>query len=457
MAHHAYPQHAPSPRPHRRQSRDQGGDRLHHRGAEPRPRPHSRHRRRGQRRRHLRFRQGACRDLLRSRPHARPHRLLVSGQRRAVLRRHAVHHGLRPPVRGHAGADVAEPFAPARAARDGGGLLRARIHAVQRPVRAHRRSRQCRLEGACRRSRSHARGRPGHGAGHAGPGAQDQSVPARRHARRRRSRRPRRRRAGQSFRRGAPAEGRVPLMPAAPKAIRREDYRPPDYRIETVDLDFDLGAEATRVKAKLAIRAADEGATQPLVLDGDELKLVSIALDGNRLAPGDYAIDDKSLTIARPPKSFTLAIETEIAPAANTKLSGLYRSSGVFCTQCEAEGFRRITYFLDRPDVMTVYRTTIRADRAACPVLLSNGNLVGQGALDGGRHFAVWQDPFPKPSYLFALVAGDLACREDKFTTRSGRDVRLRIFVEHGKVPRTEYAMDALKRAMRWDEERFGL
>ena len=246
-------------------------------------------------------------------------------------------------------------------------------------------------------------------------------------------------------------------MPAAPKTIRREDYRPPDYRIETVDLDFDLGAEATRVKAKLAIRAADEGATQPLVLDGDELKLVSIALDGNRLAPGDFAIDDKSLTIARPPKSFTLAIETEIAPAANTKLSGLYRSSGVFCTQCEAEGFRRITYFLDRPDVMTVYRTTIRADRAACPVLLSNGNLVGQGALDGGRHFAVWQDPFPKPSYLFALVAGDLACREDKFTTRSGRDVRLRIFVEHGKVPRTEYAMDALKRAMRWDEERFGL
>ncbi|HEY7610992.1 MAG TPA: aminopeptidase N [Alphaproteobacteria bacterium] len=246
-------------------------------------------------------------------------------------------------------------------------------------------------------------------------------------------------------------------MLAAPQAIRREDYRPPDYSIETVDLDFDLGAEATRVRAKLAIRAAHDGAVRPLALDGDELKLVSIALDGKRLAPGDYALDEKSLTIPRPPKSFTLVVETEIHPAVNTKLSGLYRSIGVFCTQCEAEGFRRITYFLDRPDVMATYRTTIRADRAACPVLLSNGNLVGQGELANGRHFAVWHDPFPKPSYLFALVAGDLACREDNFTTRSGRQVHLRIFVEHGKLPRTAHAMDALKRAMRWDEERFGL
>ncbi|MFO0989047.1 MAG: aminopeptidase N [Alphaproteobacteria bacterium] len=244
-----------------------------------------------------------------------------------------------------------------------------------------------------------------------------------------------------------------------PKAIRREDYRPPDYRIATVDLDFDLSPAATRVKATLAVRAAHDRAkgVMPLVLDGDELKLVAATLDGKKLDPGDYILDDKSLTIPRPPAAFTLAIETEIAPEANTKLSGLYRSSGVYCTQCEAEGFRRITYFLDRPDVMAVYRTTIRADRKAAPVLLSNGNLVEAGEMDGGRHFAVWHDPFPKPSYLFALVAGDLACREDRFTTRSGRDVKLRIFVEHGKVPRTEYAMDALKRAMRWDEERFGL
>lgn len=244
-----------------------------------------------------------------------------------------------------------------------------------------------------------------------------------------------------------------------PKAIRREDYRPPDYRIETVDLEVDLAPTATRVKATLAVKAAHDRAkgAKPLILDGDELKLVSVSLDGQRLGPGDYALDEKSLTIPRPPEAFTLAIETEIAPEANTKLSGLYRSSGVYCTQCEAEGFRRITYFLDRPDVMAVYRTTIRADRKAAPVLLSNGNLVEEGELGGGRHFAVWHDPFPKPSYLFALVAGDLACREDTFRTRSGRDVKLRIFVEHGKVPRTEYAMDALKRSMRWDEQRFGL
>jgi aminopeptidase N len=244
-----------------------------------------------------------------------------------------------------------------------------------------------------------------------------------------------------------------------PKAIRREDYRPPDYRIETADLEFELAPTATRVKSTLKLRAAQDrpNGAKPLVLDGDELTLVSVKLDGKPLSATDYALGEKSLTIARPPASFTLEIETEIAPDANTKLSGLYRSSGVYCTQCEAEGFRRITYFLDRPDVMAVYRTTIRADRKACPVLLSNGNLVEQGDLGGGRHFAVWHDPFPKPSYLFALVAGDLACREDGFTTRSGRQVKLRIFVEHGKVPRTAYAMDSLKRAMRWDEERFGL
>jgi len=244
----------------------------------------------------------------------------------------------------------------------------------------------------------------------------------------------------------------------APEAIRREDYRPPDYRIETVDLEFDLGAETTRVRAKLAIRAVhDRAAVRPLVLDGDELRLVSLALDGRPLSPADYALDEKSLTIARPPAVFTLDIETEIQPAANTKLSGLYLTNDVFCTQCEAEGFRRITYFLDRPDVMAIYRTTIRADRAAFPVLLSNGNLEDEGDLGGGRHFAVWHDPFPKPSYLFALVAGDLACNEDMFATRSGRKVRLRIFVEHGKQERTAYAMESLKRAMRWDEERFGL
>ena len=245
-----------------------------------------------------------------------------------------------------------------------------------------------------------------------------------------------------------------------PQAIRREDYRPPDYRIDRVELEFDLGAETTRVNARLAVRATyhdTAGRRRPLVLAGEDLQLQSLALDGQRLAPSRYAVHDHGLTIAEPPPSFTLDIETAIHPGANTHLSGLYVSQNVFCTQCEAEGFRRITYFLDRPDVMATYRTTIRADRASYPVLLSNGNLAGTGELAGGRHFAVWEDPFPKPSYLFALVAGDLACNEDTFTTRSGRNVRLRIFVEHGKEARTAYAMDSLKRAMRWDEERFGL
>ena len=241
--------------------------------------------------------------------------------------------------------------------------------------------------------------------------------------------------------------------------VRRADYRPPDYLIDSVALEFDLAPQTTRVKATLRVRAADDraGGIRPLVLDGDGIELLALALDGQSLTPRDYAVGSKSLTLHRPPPAFTLEIETAIRPEANTQLSGLYVSKGVFCTQCEAEGFRRITYFLDRPDVMAVYRTVIRAERAACPVLLSNGNLVEEGALGDGRHYAVWHDPFPKPCYLFALVAGDLAWHEDKFTTRSGRDVQLRIFVEHGKAARTHYAMDSLKRAMRWDEERFGL
>jgi aminopeptidase N len=250
-----------------------------------------------------------------------------------------------------------------------------------------------------------------------------------------------------------------PQPQTAHAPIRLADYRPPDYRIERVALEFDLAPETTRVKSTLHIRAAEgrSPGVRPLVLDGEALELISIALDGRPLAAGDYHLDDKSLTLPDPPAAFTLEIETAIHPAANTQLSGLYVSKGVFCTQCEAEGFRRITYFLDRPDVMAVYRTTIRAPRAACPVLLSNGNLAASGDLPDGRHYAVWDDPFAKPCYLFALVAGDLAWREDSFTTRSGRTVRLRIFVEHGKEARTAYAMDVLKRAMAWDERRFGL
>ncbi len=246
-------------------------------------------------------------------------------------------------------------------------------------------------------------------------------------------------------------------MNEAQKVIRRSDYAAPAWRIETVDLVFDLAPERTRVASRLALAAASGRQGADLVLDGEALELVRVAVDGHELALGEYVLDATSLTIPAPPERFTLEIETLVDPAANTKLTGLYLSNGVFCTQCEAEGFRRITYFLDRPDVMAVYRTTIRADAAAYPVLLSNGNLVAEGALEDGRHFAQWHDPFPKPSYLFALVAGDLAHRADTFTTKSGRAVDLRIYVEHGKESRTEYAMDSLKRAMRWDEERFGL
>ena len=244
-----------------------------------------------------------------------------------------------------------------------------------------------------------------------------------------------------------------------PAVIHLADYRPPDYLVETVTLDFDLTPEATRVTAQLALKrnpAAGDGAP-PLVLDGDELTLRGIAIDGHDLGPDDYALTDESLTIPAPPAAFTLTVETEINPKANTRLEGLYVSSGNFCTQCEAEGFRRITFFPDRPDVMSVYRVTMRADKAAYPVLLSNGNLLETAELPDGRHMAVWHDPFPKPAYLFALVAGDLAHVEDRFTTASGRDVTLRIHVEHGNEDRCAYAMDALKRAMRWDEERFGL
>ncbi|WP_282604878.1 aminopeptidase N [Pelagibius sp. Alg239-R121] len=250
---------------------------------------------------------------------------------------------------------------------------------------------------------------------------------------------------------------------AAPQAIHLEAYRAPDYRIAKVALEFDLEPEATRVRswlnveyAALAPGGGDVGWPM-LRLDGDDLKLISIALDGVPLAPERYSLDDKALTIEVTDPNFELEIETEINPKANTRLEGLYISSGTFCTQCEAEGFRRITFFPDRPDVMSVFEVTLKADKALYPVLLSNGNLVESGDLPDGRHWTRWEDPFPKPAYLFAVVAGDLACVEDSFTTASGREVSLRIFVEHGNESRCSYGMDSLKRAMRWDEERFGL
>ena len=243
------------------------------------------------------------------------------------------------------------------------------------------------------------------------------------------------------------------------RPVRLEDYRPPDWCVETVELDFKLDPAATRVRATLALRPNGNGAAPaPLTLDGDALDLRALKLDGATLPPEQFVATADRLTIAQPPqRPFRLEIETVVDPSANTQLMGLYRSGAIYCTQCEAEGFRRITYFLDRPDVMAVYTTRIEAEKAEAPVLLANGNLVASGDLPGaGRHFAVWHDPFPKPSYLFALVGGKLACVEDRFRTMSGRDVTLRIYVEAGKEARCDYAMDSLKRAMRWDETAFG-
>ena len=191
-------------------------------------------------------------------------------------------------------------------------------------------------------------------------------------------------------------------------------------------------------------------------LDGQRLKLISVKLDGKTLDPAAYAADASSLTVFAPPPSFTLELVTEIAPAENTALEGLYMAGGIFCTQCEPEGFRCITYFIDRPDNLARFQTRIESHIAVAPVLLSNGNLIESGELDDGRHFAIWRDPFPKPSYLFALVAGDLGHIADRFDTMCGRRVDLRIYVEHGNEPRALYAMDALKRSMRWDEEAYG-
>jgi aminopeptidase N len=239
--------------------------------------------------------------------------------------------------------------------------------------------------------------------------------------------------------------------------IRLKDYRPPDWLVETVLLDVSLGPSETRVRATLQLKPNPQVPAAPVVLEGDGLSLRSLKLDGAELAPDSYRVTPDQLTIPQPPNGpFKLEIETLIDPSANTQLSGLYRSSGTYCTQCEAEGFRRITYFPDRPDVMAVYTTRIEADKQEAPVLLANGNLTESGELPGGRHFAVWHDPHRKPSYLFALVGGDLACVEDRFRTMSGRDVALRIYVEHGKEARCSYAIDSLKRAMRWDEQAFG-
>jgi aminopeptidase N len=241
--------------------------------------------------------------------------------------------------------------------------------------------------------------------------------------------------------------------------VRLVDYRVPDYLIDAVELDISLDRHATRVRSTLAVRPNPAGeAGVALDLDGDELVFVSAELDGAPLAAADFQASASQFVLPRPPRGpFTLKIETRLDPAANTKLMGLYRSGSAYCTQCEAEGFRRITYFLDRPDVLSTYRVRLEADRAEAPVLLANGNLENFGeADDPARHWAIWTDPHKKPCYLFALVAGELGHISDSFVTASGRKVALAIYVEPGREERADYAMDALKRSMAWDERAYG-
>ena len=240
----------------------------------------------------------------------------------------------------------------------------------------------------------------------------------------------------------------------APQAVRLADYRPPAFLVDEVELTFELEPLATVVRSLQRLRRNRPG---ELVLDGEDLETLSVSVDGRMLPADSYRIDAATLALAELPDACTLEIVTRIKPAANTQLMGLYVSGGVFCTQCEAEGFRRITWFQDRPDVMSKFKVRIEADRAAFPVLLSNGNPVGSGELPDGRHFALWHDPFPKPVYLFALVAGDLACLEDSFTTRSGRKVALRIYASAADIGQCDHAMASLKHSMQWDEDTYGL
>ncbi|GAL03551.1 membrane alanine aminopeptidase N [Photobacterium aphoticum] len=239
-----------------------------------------------------------------------------------------------------------------------------------------------------------------------------------------------------------------------PTAKYRSDYQSPDFTITDILLEFDLQDTATRVVAVHNVKRLNPEATS-LVVDGDDLTLVRVEVDGQ--AWTDFTEGESTLTINQLPETCELLIETEINPEANTLLEGLYKSGGAFCTQCEAEGFRRITYYLDRPDVLARFTTKVIADKSAYPFLMSNGNRIDSGELDNGRHWVLWEDPFPKPSYLFALVAGDFDVLRDQYTTVSGRNVALEIYVDKGNLDRAEYAMTSLINSMKWDEERFGL
>ncbi|MGV3743160.1 MAG: aminopeptidase N [Burkholderiaceae bacterium] len=239
--------------------------------------------------------------------------------------------------------------------------------------------------------------------------------------------------------------------------IYRHDYMPPAYWVETVEMGFDLDPALTRVAMRMTVRRNPEGRDNTIVLYGETVELVQLRVNGKRLGSRDYQLANGVLQISNMPDEATIEIDTALEPEKNTSLMGLYVSNGNFFTQCEAEGFRKITYFPDRPDVMAKYKVMLRADKKKYPVLLSNGNLIEEGDLGDGRHYALWEDPFKKPSYLFALVAGDLVCQEENFRLKDGRDALLQVWVEEGNLDKTQHAMDSLKNSIRWDEERFGL
>ena len=243
-----------------------------------------------------------------------------------------------------------------------------------------------------------------------------------------------------------------------PIMIKLSEYRLPDYLINETQLTFELFEDHALVHAQLMMERNPglDSSLPPLILDGEQLELVHIKLDEQLLSTDQYQLDERSLQLQPQRAKFVLNTTVRIEPQNNTELEGLYKSSGMFCTQCEAEGFRKITYYLDRPDVMSRFTTTIHADKNRYPVLLSNGNPIAKGKDDEGRHWATWQDPFKKPAYLFAIVAGDLWCMEDSFTTMSGREVALRMYVEPENLDKCQYAMDSLKKSMRWDEEKYG-
>ncbi|MCP8466623.1 aminopeptidase N [Pseudomonas sp. ZM23] len=243
-----------------------------------------------------------------------------------------------------------------------------------------------------------------------------------------------------------------------PKVIYLKDYQAPEYLIDETNLTFELYEDHTLVHAQLVMRRNPErgDGLPPLVLDGQQLELLSLSLDDQPLEAGQYQLDENHLTLQPTANAFTVDSTVRIHPESNTALEGLYKSGKMFCTQCEAEGFRKITYYLDRPDVMSSFTTTLSAEQHQYPVLLSNGNPVASGSEEGGRHWATWQDPFKKPAYLFALVAGDLWCVEDQFTTMSEREVTLRIYVEPENIDKVQHAMDSLKNSMRWDEKVYG-